>query len=988
MMSRRLTMVCLLSVFVLAFSGIGYGAILSIPNMSANPGAAIQIPVNVDDATGIAGYQFTIAYNASGTVLNCTGTVAGSLTSAAAGWVKSQNLTVANQVTVGGFQSDNIALTGGSGSLVQLTCTVTGSAGATTNVCFLAGAVNKVVDADGITIATGSGCGVVTVNQCDPTSYVPVSTICGEGVCANTGMTSCVSGQILDSCTPGQPTGADDNCNGIDENCNGTANENYVPTATNCGVGACAMTGQNICVAGQIQNTCTPGTPTAEVCNGIDDNCDGQVDNITPAACNTGVPGVCADGTTACVSGALVCQQNQQPTAEVCDGLDNNCDGTVDNITPVACTVPGQMGPCANGQTACQAGQQVCQQTYQPVPETPPGSGICQDGIDNDCDGTTDAADAGCQFAAESNCFDGIDNNGDGNIDCTDPTCANAQGPATTCGVGACAASGNLVCRGGVQVNTCTPGSPTAEICDGIDNNCDGQVDNGIDPVAITCGVGACQANGQRVCVGGQLVDQCTPGTPSAEVCDNIDNNCDGIIDNITPTPTTCGVGACANTGQQICQGGNIVDTCTPLPPGVEGPFGDPSCSDGFDNDCDDTTDAADLGCAQVCVPQAEVCDGIDNDCNGQVDDGIAPIDITCGVGACRNTGVRVCVNGSLQDQCTPLPAGTEGPFGDATCADQVDNDCDGFTDAADTNCAAVCVPTQEICDGKDNDCDGVIDNNITAMPTTCGVGACASTGEQICQNGQFVDTCVAGQPGTEAFGVGTTCSDNIDNDCDTLVDAADPGCAAPPVEQACFDGVDNDGDGLVDCADPDCVGAKDVTCDTGLAGSCAAGQVQCVPGNAVAQCVQIVFPQQEICNDGIDNDCDGLIDAADPNCQVGDVGLKKLIVPNNMAMKVGQRDRDRLINVQARVFSFDEDVMATVTLTAAPGAGVSVGINPASITKEMDEYGVTVFQVRADIACRQAGTLAINWTAKISSAQNSNPANDVATDTTKVVCR
>jgi hypothetical protein len=385
-------------------------------------------------------------------------------------------------------------------------------------------------------------------------------------------------------------------------------------------------------------------------------------------------------------------------------------------------------------------------------------------------------------------------------------------------------------------------------------------------------------------------------------------------------------------------------------------------------------------------VPEPEVCDGIDNDCNALIDDGIAPVDVTCGVGACANTGVIVCLNGAPQNQCTPLPSGVEGPFGDATCADGIDNDCDGTTDAADPGCAASCVPAQEVCDGIDNDCDGIIDNNIPATPTTCGVGACASTGEMVCQNGQFVDTCVPLQPGFEGPFNDPTCADNIDNDCNSLVDAADPGCAIPPVEQACFDQVDNDVDGLVDCADPDCAGAVNGACETGLAGPCSAGQVQCV--NGAAACVQVVFPQPEICTDGIDNDCDGLIDAADPDCQVGDVGLKKLIVPNQMTMNVGGRERDRLINVQARVFGFEEDVMATVTLAAAAGAGVSVEIDPASITKEeMEENGVTVFQFRADIECTQAGDWAINWTATITGSQNKNPANDTLTDVTQVRC-
>jgi len=74
------------------------------------------------------------------------------------------------------------------------------------------------------------------------------------------------------------PGASDSTCDGIDENCSGTADEGYVPTQTTCGVGACESTGQLICVSGQLQDTCIPGTPQTEICNWIDDDCDGYTD--------------------------------------------------------------------------------------------------------------------------------------------------------------------------------------------------------------------------------------------------------------------------------------------------------------------------------------------------------------------------------------------------------------------------------------------------------------------------------------------------------------------------------------------------------------------------------------------------------------------------------------------------------------------------------------------------------------------------------------
>jgi hypothetical protein len=163
----------------------------------------------------------------------------------------------------------------------------------------------------------------------------------------------------------------------------------------------------------------------------------------------------------------------------------------------------------------------------------------------------------------------------------------------------------------------CTPGTPQVEICDGIDNDCDGVIDNGCNCVHGTtqeCYSGPPETLGVGPCHGG--VQTCTAGEwgpcvgevkPTAELCDNVDNDCNGLVDDGLPQ-TTCGIGACKVTIAS-CENG-APTTCTPG------------------------------------TPKAEVCNGIDDDCDGVIDDGLGFI--TCG-----NVIVAACVGG-VPAVCTP----------------------------------------------------------------------------------------------------------------------------------------------------------------------------------------------------------------------------------------------------------------------------------------------------------------------------------------------
>jgi len=204
--------------------------------------------------------------------------------------------------------------------------------------------------------------------------------------------------------------GASETCDGADNDCDGTSDEGNPGGGTPCATGNCGVcaVGTTNCVGGALQ--CNQNvSPSVEICDGQDNNCNCTVDEGNPGgggACNTGLLGVCAAGTLNCISGSLSCTQNVSPSAEVCDGLDNNCNGSVD-------------------EGVCLANGSVCSSASQCV------SGFCVDGrcCNSACTATCFACSAAKTGAANGTCAPVIANT-DPDNECT--------GAANCNGAGAC----------------------------------------------------------------------------------------------------------------------------------------------------------------------------------------------------------------------------------------------------------------------------------------------------------------------------------------------------------------------------------------------------------------------------------------------------------------------------------------------------------------------------------------------------------------------
>jgi hypothetical protein len=189
----------------------------------------------------------------------------------------------------------------------------------------------------------------------------------------------------------------------------------------------------------------------------------------------------------------------------------------------------------------------------------------------------------------------------------------------TTCGVGQCVGNeGEETCVAGVWSNdTCDPfEGATEEVCDGSDNNCNGQIDDGAgttyyqdsdgdgygNPEVIITACNVCLGTGCPTEDNSDCNDDDNTSHPGADdsICNGVDNDCNSQIDDkFVINTTTCGDGVCASTGIVECIEGKEIDSCVPKQP-TESP--EATCDDGLDNDCDGDVDRADTADCTACT--------------------------------------------------------------------------------------------------------------------------------------------------------------------------------------------------------------------------------------------------------------------------------------------------------------------------------------------------------------------------------------------------
>jgi len=675
----------------------------------------------------------------------------------------------------------------------------------------------------------------------------------GERSCGEEGLSECSANE------PGPEI-----CNGEDDDCNGVADDDLIQEE--CLVenewGGCP--GTVLCVGGE--PLCQGKEPAAETCDGLDNDCDDETDENFSDCDSDGIADCIetdddADGwpdtldNCPCMQNPNQLDTDQDQIGNACDTDDDN-DGVADN------------------------------QDCEPLnPAVYPGVLEDCNGLDDDCDDLVDEGFLDSDQDGVADCVD-LDDDGDGVPDTLDncPAMPNQEQLDSDFDKQGDVCDPDDDGDGYPDDNDCGPLDKmifpgAAELCDCKDNNCDGNADEGFtdtdgDGVADCCeddtdgdgvpnGIDNCPYvdNPDQVNTDGDLTGEacdpdddndgvvdaldCNPtevkAYPNApEICDGIDNDCDGTVDNNFPDLDGDGEANCIDPDDDGDSIPDLMDKCPFLPDPLQTDTDGDGLGDVCDGDDDgdgdfDLTDCEPLN-PGVHHGATEFCNGKDDDCDKKVDEAGS---VGCVPLFPDSDGDGFGADGGEACMCNMEPPFTAFQGGDC-----------------DDDDAAINPLVMEICDGQDNDCDGLEDpedaqgcEDYFLDEDDDGYGVdkehkCLCTPEPP-YSATEVGDCAPNEP--EAYPGNLEVCDGIDNDCDGLPDNV--------AEEDCIDfykDEDEDGFGVDDDFICQCEPEPEDAYTATEGGDCDDENPDSYPG------------AEEVCGDVEDNNCDG---QTDENC-------------------------------------------------------------------------------------------------------------------------